>query len=86
VIKILDIFSFYVRWTPDGHALAYVGQRSFPNISCRPVDGGPPKRLTDFKSDRIFSFAWSHDGKQLALARGTLTHDVVLISNFTSQQ
>jgi len=42
--------------------------------------------LTDFKSDRIFSFAWSRDGKQLALARGTLTNDVILISNFEGLQ
>jgi dipeptidyl aminopeptidase/acylaminoacyl peptidase len=28
---------------------------------------GPPKPLTDFQADRIFRFAWSRDGKQLAL-------------------
>jgi hypothetical protein len=43
------------------------------------------KRLTDFSTDSIFYFAWSRDGKQLALARGTVTHDVVLISNFQDQ-
>jgi hypothetical protein len=36
--------------------------------------------------DLTFGFAWSRDGKELAVARGTLTHDVVLISNFTDQQ
>jgi hypothetical protein len=30
----------------------------------------------------IFSFAWSGDGKQLLLARGNQTSDVILISNF----
>jgi hypothetical protein len=48
----------------------------------RALDGSPPRKLTDFKSDRIFSFGWSRDGKQLALARGTLTNDVILISDF----
>jgi len=38
--------------------------------------------LTDFKSDRIFDFSWSRDGKQLALFRGVVNSDVVLISNF----
>jgi Tol biopolymer transport system component len=80
--KILDIFSFNVRWTPDGRALAYVDQNYPANISSQTVDGRAAKRLTDFTSDRIFRFAWSHDGKQLALARGTLTNDVVLIRNF----
>jgi len=43
------------------------------------------KQLTDFNEDLIFRFAWSTDGKQLALARGTQTHDVVLINNFITQ-
>jgi len=38
--------------------------------------------LTDFKADRIFSFAYSRDGKQLALSRGTQKSDVELFSNF----
>jgi len=38
--------------------------------------------LTNFKTDRIFSFDWSRDGKQLIVARGKLTSDVVLISNY----
>jgi hypothetical protein len=29
----------------------------------------------------VVSFAWSRDGKQLAMARGTWVNDVVLISN-----
>jgi serine/threonine protein kinase/Tol biopolymer transport system component len=81
-IKTLDIGWTRVHWTPDGRALAYVDRRDPSNISSRPLDGGPPRQLTDFKSDRIFSFAWSRDGKQLALARGTLTNDVILISDF----
>jgi len=48
----------------------------------QPLDGGPPRQVTDFKSDRIFGFEWSRDGKQLALARGTESSDVVLISGF----
>jgi hypothetical protein len=47
-----------------------------------PLDGGPPKQLTDFKADQIFWFDFSRDGKQLALSRGTQTSDVVLIKDF----
>jgi eukaryotic-like serine/threonine-protein kinase len=85
--KILDLLSFYFRWTPDGRSLAYAdrAQNYFSNISSQTVDGGIQKQLTDFKSDRIFGFDWSRDGKQLALARGNITHDVVLISNFREQ-
>jgi len=48
----------------------------------QPIDGGPPRMLTDFKSDGIFWFDFSRDGKQLAVARGTQTSDVVLFSDF----
>ncbi len=72
-----------VRWTPDGRALTYtVNRGGVSNIWSQPLAGDPSKQLTDFKSDWIFSFDWSPDGKQLALARGVINNDVVLISNF----
>ena len=42
---------------------------------------GEPKPLTDFKTEKIFDFAWSYDGKQLAVIRGTEISDAVLISD-----
>jgi Tol biopolymer transport system component len=72
-----------LRWTPDGSAVAYIDNRGGKgNIFALPAGGGAPKQLTDFKSDSIFWFDWSPDGKQLALSRGTQTSEVVLISNF----
>ena len=72
-----------IRWTPDGSAIAYIDNRGGAGqLWAQPIDGGPPRKLTDFKSDFIFWFDFSRDGKQLALARGTQTSDVVLISNF----
>jgi TolB protein len=76
-----------LRWTPDGRDLAYAGtHESVSNIWTQSLDGGAPKQLTDFKSDRIFWFDWSRDGKQLVLSRGNATSDVVMISNFSRQQ
>ena len=43
-------------------------------------------QLTNFKTGRIFNFDWSRDGKWLALARGSVTSDVVLISDLRSVQ
>jgi Tol biopolymer transport system component len=72
-----------VRWTHDGRALTYIVTRGLiSNIWLQPVDGGAPSQLTDFKTDRIFSFDWSRDGKWLAWSRGVIDNDVVLISNF----
>ncbi|MFN2493929.1 MAG: TolB family protein, partial [Pyrinomonadaceae bacterium] len=71
------------RWTPDGRAVAYIDTRGgVSNILAQPLDGGKPKQLTDFKVDRIFRFDFSRDGKQLALSRGTIINDVVLIKDF----
>jgi TolB protein len=75
--------AFEIHWVPDGKALDYILTRGgASNIWRQPLAGGPPMQITNFKSDRIFFFAWSRDGKQLALARGTISSDVVLISNF----
>jgi len=83
--KLLDISApkGRIRWTPDGRAIAYVvTTNGVSNIWAQPIDGGSPKQLTDFKSERIFNFAWSRDGQQLALSRGVVNRDVVLITGF----
>ena len=80
--QFVDVASNYLRWTPDGRSLAFVDDRKPSAIIAQPIDGGSPRQLADFKPDHIFSFAWSHDGKQLAVAHGTLTHDVILIKDF----
>jgi serine/threonine protein kinase len=87
-IKLLDIpqsvnGSAGLRWTPDGRALTYIDTiNGVSNIWSLPFDGGPPKQLTDFKTDRIFWFDFSRDGKQLAMSRGIQTRDVILIRDF----
>ena len=83
--QILEFVGYCLRWTPDGRALAYVDNRNPSIINIQPVDGGSVKQVTDFAPDWIFSFAWSDDGKQLAVAHGSLTNDVILISNFMDQ-
>jgi serine/threonine protein kinase len=75
--------AFEIHWAPDGKALDYrLTRGGASNIWRQPLAGGSPNQITNFKSDLIFCFAWSRDGKQLALARGTVSSDVVLISNF----
>jgi len=71
-----------VEWAADGRSLLYIdGKGGFSNIWSQPLDAGPPKRLTDFKTDQIFGFDLSSDGKLLAIVRGRVTNDVVLISH-----
>ena len=81
---ISDLPAYYgrLRWTADGSGLAYAArQEGVGNIWIQPLDGGAPKQLTHWSPNPIFSFGWSPDGKWLAYASGTLTSDVVLISN-----
>ena len=72
---------FGARWTPDGKALAYiVTEKDVSNIWIQPVDGSPPRRLTDFTVGSIYHFVFSRDGERLYLARGTQIRDALLIS------
>jgi eukaryotic-like serine/threonine-protein kinase len=88
-VKMLDLPQSYrqtnagLRWTPDGRAITYVATTGgVSNIWSLSLDGGKPVQLTDFKTDQIFWYAFSHDGKQLVLSRGTETSDVILIRDF----
>jgi Tol biopolymer transport system component len=75
---------FYYSY--DGHSLIYINtQNGVSNLWSQPLDGGAPKQITDFKSDLIWRFAYSRDGKQLALARGNVSRDAVMISESKSQ-
>ena len=63
--------------TPDGRGVAYA---ETGNLWVQSLDGGPPRQLTRFTDGRpIMSFAWSRDGKRLAIARTSTTDDIVLI-------
>jgi eukaryotic-like serine/threonine-protein kinase len=74
---------FGLAWLPDGKAFCYVLTRDgVSNLWEQPLAGGAARQLTHFKSGLILDFAWSLDGKQLALARGNYNTNVVLISNF----
>jgi DNA-binding winged helix-turn-helix (wHTH) protein/Tol biopolymer transport system component len=71
-----------LQWTPDGRAINYlVMSDNVSNIWRQPIEGGAPVQVTNFTTDQIFNFAFSPDGSQLALSRGTFNSDVVLIEN-----
>jgi Tol biopolymer transport system component/DNA-binding winged helix-turn-helix (wHTH) protein len=70
-----------LRWTADGKAILYgITRRGVTNVWVQPVEGGAPKQLTNFTSDRIHSFEVSRDGRHLVFSRGTRSSDVVLFS------
>ena len=72
-----------LQWSPDGKGLQYLLTRGgATNVWEQPLGGGEPRRITNFDSGRIFDFSWTRDGKTLLLAKGDITRDVVLLSNF----
>ncbi|MDQ3258978.1 MAG: hypothetical protein M3R15_34805, partial [Acidobacteriota bacterium] len=81
-IPLVDFEHSHLRWTPDGRALLYINARDgVSNIWSQPIDGSPPRQLTAFDSNVIYSFDLSRDGKQLAIARGNENSDVILVTN-----
>jgi serine/threonine protein kinase len=72
-----------LRWMPDGTGLAYiVTKRGISNLWRQPLDGSAPAPLTNFTKYRLYNFAWSPDGTQLAVARGRTISDAVIIGGW----
>jgi Tol biopolymer transport system component len=70
------------RWTSDSERLTYADKEARKgNIWIQPLNSDPPSQLTHWANNPIFFFDWSRDGKLLAYANGTMTSDVVLISD-----
>jgi Tol biopolymer transport system component len=74
-----------IRFMPDGQGIAYVGGRGATNLWTMPLEGGTPTQLTHFADEAVETdgpiarFAFSHDGKRLALTRIKTTSDIVLV-------
>ena len=68
-----------IQWTPDGQGVAYLNPDARSNIWVQPIGGGAPYQLTHFTDRRIVAYAWSPDGRRLAIARAIETSDIVLL-------
>jgi Tol biopolymer transport system component len=73
-------------WTPDGRALVYLHTvGSARHLYMQPLTGGPPVQLTHFDTEpsAIAAYAWSRDGKKVAITRSRYNDtDVVMFSGF----
>jgi Tol biopolymer transport system component/DNA-binding winged helix-turn-helix (wHTH) protein len=82
--KMFDIpplanFRYGIRWTPDGQAVTYRDWGK--GLWRQPIEGGPPQQIRGLPEEKIYSYAWSRDGKLFAFTRGVEIRDVVLIRN-----
>ncbi len=81
--RLLDVhphISGAVQFTPEGEGIAYpIREAGGDNLWVQPLDGSAGRQITNFKSDRIESFHWSPDGRNLGLLRSHSESDVVLL-------
>jgi Tol biopolymer transport system component len=52
------------------------------NLWTLPLGGGEPQQFTKFDGETIFSYAFSPDGTRIAMSRGRVTGDIVMIRNY----
>jgi Tol biopolymer transport system component/DNA-binding winged helix-turn-helix (wHTH) protein len=80
------VFAFYyhgARWTPDGQALVFLRtENNVMNLWQQPLNGSPAQPLTNFKSDSIYNYSYTRDGKGIILARGKVIVNVAMIKHF----
>ena len=71
IVDLLPLLGKSILYTVTGNNVT--------NVWSQPLDGDPPKEVTEFREMLMTGFAWSRDGKQLACTRGNLVRDAVLI-------
>lgn len=45
------------------------------------IDSGGPKKISNFRHDQIYTLDWSLDGNKLAVVRGRIFLDMVLLKD-----
>lgn len=71
------------RFSPDSQTIDYISaETDGTQIVRQKFDGSEPVPIYTFADGRIFNFAWSKDGKQIAISRGQQSRDAVLLSEF----
>lgn len=66
-------------FSPDNKSIVYVvREKGVDNLWAQALDGTNRKQLTSFDKDLIFRYAYSQDGKQIAIERGNIESDAFL--------
>jgi Tol biopolymer transport system component len=69
-----------LAFAPDPKAVVYlVREKGVDNLWEQPLDSSPPHQLTHFTSERIGRFRFSPDGTKLAIERGHIESDAILL-------
>jgi eukaryotic-like serine/threonine-protein kinase len=72
------------QMVPNANAISYlISENGGNNLWLQPLDGSPGRQITHFQSEQINGYAWSPDGKSIALIRRHDAADVVLLKETT---
>jgi serine/threonine protein kinase/Tol biopolymer transport system component len=75
-----------LEYSADGKAVYYpVTEKGVANMFRQSLDGGAPTRVTDFRELGIYGYAFDWANKKLAITRGKLNSDVVVITEQAAQ-
>lgn len=74
-------FGSILRWAPSGDSLTY-RDNTLTGLWRLPLDGTPPTALMNLRGQRIHTFTYSQNGRQLAYASGPNLSDVVMLKRF----
>src|SRR5262249_51500325 len=69
-----------IQWSTNGAFDYSRGVFNGSSLWRQSLKGGEPRKLLDLP-DRVFNFAWSSDGRNLAVSRGRILGDALLIVN-----
>ena len=73
-----------LAFAPDGKSVVYaVRDKGVSNLWMQPLDGSAAHQFTHFNSEAIVKFLFSRDGSQIAIERGHVESDAVLIRDTT---
>ncbi|MFZ3215632.1 MAG: protein kinase [Candidatus Acidiferrales bacterium] len=82
-VRMLDVhpgISEGPRFAPDGKAVVYsIRQNDVDNLWEQPLDGAPGRQISNFPSEHITVWHFSPDGKSIAMIRGHVESDAVLL-------
>jgi DNA-binding winged helix-turn-helix (wHTH) protein/Tol biopolymer transport system component len=71
------------RFSPDSKAIEFIAALdSGTQIMRQHFNQSEPTAILSMPKDRIFNFAWSKNGKNLAISRGQQIRDAVLLTDF----
>ncbi|MBX7170399.1 MAG: winged helix-turn-helix domain-containing protein [Pyrinomonadaceae bacterium] len=68
-----------IKFSPDGTGLDYASQNKLVR---QDLQTGEIKELISYPQEQIFNFSWSKDGSKLAISRGKVSQDAVLLTGF----